>query len=98
MKTRKERTTRSKHFDWVEDVVGEYWYGQRNAKTFFVIVMLWNIDDGRPRYHLSSALRIVMPGVREYFSLEAAQKAADTSLEDWTHSWGLEVGQEWWKQ
>lgn len=94
---REERTTRSRYFDWVEDVTGEYWYGLRNTKVFFMIEKIYN-DDGEPRYFLGSALRINMPGRREYLRVEAAKKAADTSLEDWTHSWGLMIGPEWWKE
>lgn len=87
-----ERTTRSEYFDWTEWVGGGHWSGKRNARTIFEITL---IEDGR--YVLESSItgttKMLPSG-----PLTAVQAKADKVFEDWTHSLGLKIDEEWWKE
>lgn len=100
MKTRAERTTHSKHFDWIEDPNGGAWYGHRNAMTVMKIEYLGygRYDADKSTHELSSRLIGHTSLSRAFVGLEAAQEAADKLWEDWAHAFGLKVDRQWWKE
>lgn len=98
MKTREERTTRSKHFDWVEAVGGDLWFVKRNAQTLFTVRRDdWTDEFKLVETTLHNAGVGLGPQIRR-LSLDAMKDVIDKRFEDWAHALGLKIGPEWWKE
>lgn len=88
-RTRAERTSHSKHFEWIESFAGGEWVGRRANVTLMKITAGTSTHEGIGRFELVSRLDGQLSFPRPFATVEEAQKAADAKFEQWVTMMGL---------